>query len=128
MRLQLLLALVKPRLNWCAIVEPEFAVVILRRAKFAPLPRVLLDRDQQCVLLRLLRPKSGNALEPSSGFRGTSHVKNSIGRKSPELELAADYQLQLVNLTLLRGGERHRVRLQLANVFHVALFRQQLRR
>ena len=127
MRLQLLLGLVKLQLNWCEIVEPEFAVVILRRAKFAPLTRELLDRDQQCALLRLLRPESGNALEPDSECHGTFHVKNLIGRKFLGLELAADYLLLLARLTLLRGDERHRVRLQLVSVFRAAPFRQQLR-
>ena len=79
------------------------------------------------MLLQLLQPKSGNALEPNSECHGTSRAMNLTDRKFLGLELSVGYQLLLVNLTLLRGGERHRARLQLASVFHGALFRQQLR-
>ena len=116
------------RLSWCEKVVQQFAIEILRHADSGPLLQELLDLDQQYELLQLLQPKSENVLEPDFEFRGIFHATSSIGRKSLELELTVGYQLLLVNLTLLRGGEPHRVRLQPMSVFREVLFRQRLRR
>ena len=102
--------------------------MILRHAKYVPLLQELLDLDQQCVLLQLLLPKSGSALEPSSEFHEIFRAANSTDRKFLELELSVGYQLPLANLTLLHGVERHRVQLQLVRVFRAVPFRPRLRR